>query len=46
MTNFIKTKRTNKNKPCTKSNQFKQDHDTLQRERKNARKVKQFLKSL
>lgn len=46
MNNFIKTTRTNKNKPHTKSDQFKQDHDTLQRERKNARRAKQFLKSL
>lgn len=46
MTNFIKTERTNKNKPLTKSEQFKTDHDSLKRERKNARKAKNFLKSL
>ncbi len=51
MTNFIKTTRTNKNKPqnncdLTKSDQFKTDHDSLKRERKNARKAKNFLKSL
>ncbi len=46
MTNFIKTTRSNKNKPHTKSDQFKQDQDILKRERKNARKAKQFLKSL
>lgn len=46
MTNFIKTTRTKKGKPQTKSDQLKQDQDTLKRERKNARKAKQFLKSL
>ncbi len=46
MTNFIKTTRTKKDKPLSKGEQFKQDHDSLKRERKNARKAKQFLKSL